>query len=273
MNNPRLQDISIQPWERPPRNFRSISLTPEGGPVLTVGMNEGETLAEFTNRPNLVNKTPRERLSEMTSRSYQDDTWQAGETVFSKQRSKAEDFWLTKPVPNKKIMIGQAVSRYGGSVYETVNGILRRTESPDLDTRREAEDIIRAMDAGMQPAPQTISARRGVGQDTFQRMQQHLKVGDRFTDDSFTSTSVNPMFNWSYDQSTFPPTPSTMLNIIITEGTPTLWTDSMAMRSAENEAIIGRGVTYEVVSTDNERGWILRTVPPEGDYVPPEIPS
>ena len=273
MNDPRLQDISIPPWQRPPRNFRSISLTPEGDPVLTVGMKEGETIVDFANRPNLVNKTPEERLSEITSRSYQDATWQAGETVFSKQRSKAEDFWLAKPVPNSKIMIGQAVSRYGNITYETVNGILRRTESPGPNTRREAEDIIRAMDAGMQPAPRTISARRGVRVATFARMQEHLKVGDRFTDDSFTSTSVNPMFNWSYDQSTYPPTPSTMLNIIITEGTPTLWTDSMAMGSAENEVVIGRGVTYEVVSTDNERGWILRTVPPEGDYVPPEIPS
>ena len=47
--------------------------------------------------------------------------------------------------------------------------------------------------------------------------------------------------------------------------------DHDGRKEEENEVIIGRGVTYEVVSTDNDRGWILRTVPPEGDYVPPEL--
>ena len=65
-----------------------------------------------------------------------------------------------------------------------------------------------------------------------------------------------------------------MMNIIVSEGTPVLWVGGKArLKEEENELVIGRGTTYEVVSTDNERGWILRTVPPKGKYRPPKIPS
>ena len=147
----------------------------------------------------------------------------------------------------------------------------RRKKDELLDRLREVEETqrdIATLDAGMRPAPQTVFTRRGVGPDVFSRMQQHLKVGDRFTDDAFTSVSLTPTFNWA---GTASEGNSPMTNIILTEGTPALWTDGHALRESENEVIVGRGVTYEVVSTDNERGWVLRTIPPDGRYTPKPV--
>jgi hypothetical protein len=269
MNEPRLNDLtnySIGSNQRPPRNFRRVTQTPEGNPVLTVGMKEGETIVDFANRPDIINEEPEQRLQNLTNYTYKSDTWRAGEALFSKQNSKAEDFWLSKPYPRSDLKIGSAVSRYGGALYDPVNGFLRKIYTPKSNReRKEVIDNVRVMDGGMQPAPKTIFTRRGVGAETFRRMQEHLNVGDQFTDDSFTSASVNPMFNWYSDKK--------MFNIIITEGTPTLWTDSMALGQEECEVIIGRGVTFEVVSADNTNGWILRTIPPEGLYEPPVIPT
>ena len=273
MNEPRLNDLGntqISQYRRPPRNFRRVTQTPEGDPVLMVG---GKNIIERMSVELDKQKTSKEELAKMTDNPWMSRIWKAGERLFSKQNSDPESlsFWNQTPGQDPKDIraqtIADSVGRYGGAGYRDINDFLRRTHKFTAPLKiTNAQVNTRNMDAGMQPAPATIFARRGVGQDTFQRMQQHLRVGDRFTDDVFTSASVNPMFNWSNDKA--------MFNIIITEGTPTLWTDShKPLKEEENEVIIGRGVTYEVVSTDNERGWILRTVPPEGDYVPPEIPT
>lgn len=138
-----------------------------------------------------------------------------------------------------------------------------------VETHDEARSLIATLDAGMRPSPRTVFVRRGVGKVVSAVMQQHLQVGDRFTDDSFASTSITPTFNWGDFADSGP-----MMNIIVSEGTPVLWVGGKArLKEEENELVIGRGTTYEVVSTDNERGWILRTVPPKGKYRPPKIPS
>ena len=216
-------------------------------------------------------KTSKGELAKMTDNPWMSRIWKAGERLFSKQNSDPESlsFWNQTPGqdPNdiRAQTIADSVGRYGGAGYRDINDFLRRTHTFTVPLKIANVQVnTRNMDAGMQPAPATIFARRGVGENTFARMQKHLQVGDRFTDDVFTSASINPMSNWHS---------SPMVNIILTEGTPALWTSSRALRETENEVIIGRGVTYEVVSTDNERGWILRTVPPEGDYAPPTIPS
>jgi len=151
--------------------------------------------------------------------------------------------------------------------------LIRSTLYRRLVSIEETQLGIAVIDAGMRPAPQTMMVRRGVGKNTFGRMQQELRVGDRFTDDALISASINPTFNWSGTTSSSgaPEGGSPMVNVILTEGTPALWTDGHALGSSENEVIIGRGTTFEVISTDNERGWILRTIPPDGDYVPPPV--
>jgi hypothetical protein len=237
-----------------PRDFRNISLTPEGNKVNTVfdRMNNPSASTLDSIDPFDVNWA-----------GWDMGVWNSGETLFADQRENNDDFWFQRPLVlmNNFNTISAEVGLYGTVGYKRINALLRKEKE---DSSGSIQQIVRIMDAGMRPAPATIFARRGVGENTFARMQKHLQVGDRFTDDVFTSASINPMSNWHS---------SPMVNIILTEGTPALWTSSRALRETENEVIIGRGVTYEVVSTDNERGWILRTVPPEGDYAPPTIPS
>ena len=235
---------------------------------------------------------------------WEDGVFLLGEEIFANQNTDADAFWNQEISPatawstsgrRELATIGSTVGSYGEENFATINEFIRggpdgersvwsgieddiqtALRSPKSGSRaydleliqrqiasiQTTQSQISTMDAGMRPAPQTVMVRRGMGGDTFGRMQQHLKVGDRFTDDCFTSASINPVFNWSN---------SPMTNVILTEGTPVLWTDGHARGSRENEVIVGRGVTYEVVSTDNERGWILRTVPPDGPYTPPPV--
>ena len=260
---------SVELGKGPPSAFRTITQTPEGDPVRNVWGNTIES-SESDIDPRLVIPFSDDRYVPGIRKKLEKDIWRSGEEIFASQSSDANRFWRKKPKDVDQNM-SYAVLDYGGALFKPVNALTRGTPfdkytlaSEFGKTSDDVVTIIRTIDSGMKPAPETIFARRGVGENTFRRMQQHLKVGDRFTDDSFTSASITPIFNWQS---------SPMVNIILTEGTPTLWTDSKALLEEENEVIIGRGVTYEVVSTDNERGWILRTVPSKKKYVPPEIPS
>ncbi len=138
-----------------------------------------------------------------------------------------------------------------------------------VDRRNDIKEEIAAIDSGMRPISETILTRRSVSPDVYARMQGALRPGDRFTDDGFTSVSIDPTENLNA-----PGAPNgSMVNVILTQGTPTLWASGSGDPMTTNEAIIGRGTTFEVVSADNERGWILRTVPSPSGYTPPPIPD
>jgi hypothetical protein len=284
-----------------PRTFRDIDETPEGMSVQMVipdipgAAKMGDlsidqvTSKDGDSRPNFARM------------EWRDGVYRLGEEIFASQNTDVDAFWDQTPPPatpwstSSPRTIQSVVGEYGSEGFEVVNQFLRSGPDREEDVwegierdiqyaiqhtnramRRRDRMLIQeqidgleytqrqisTLDAGMRPVPRTVMVRRGGGNRTFSRMQQHLQVGDRFTDDCFTSTSLNPTFNWGA---------SPMVNVILTEGTPALWTDGHAMRSIENEVIVGRGVTYEVVSTDNERGWILRTIPPEGRYTPPPV--
>ena len=283
-----------------PRMFRDIDTTPEGMSVqMAIPDAPGASKMGDLSIDQVTSKDGGERPS-FVRREWEDKVFLLGEEIFANQNTDADAFWNQTIPPAtawstaEPRSLQSVVEEYGSEGFETINDVIRR--GPDrersvwsriendiqtalqLSKTRQArqrelildqiegiqttQSQISTMDAGMRPAPRTVMARRGVGVNTFGRMQQHLKVGDRFTDDCFTSASINPVFNWR---------DSPMTNIILTEGTPALWTDGHALKSIENEVIIGRGVTYEVVSTDNERGWVLRTVPPDGPYTPPPV--
>jgi hypothetical protein len=135
-----------------------------------------------------------------------------------------------------------------------------------VDRRNDIKEEITAIDSGMRPISETILTRRSVSPEIYARMQSSLRPGDRFTDDGFTSVSIDPTQNLSAPN-------GSMVNVIVTQGTPTLWASGSGNPMTSNEAILGRGTTFEVVSADNERGWILRTVPSPSGYTPPPIPE
>jgi len=240
--------------------------------------------------------------------TWQEAVYDGGEQVFSEQRSENDAFWeqsitIEADEGRRNFSLDQEVRKYGDIGFAEYNAYVRRGDnwadiqeidrlSSDLrnpslrmtgrEIQRNLTDLQRlvtnvdelrrglaVIDSGMRPVPEHVFVRRGVGVNTFQRMQANLQVGDQFTDDALISTSINPTFNWQKADGGNSP----MVNVILTEGTPALWTDGHAMGSLENEVIIGRGTRFEVISTDSERGWILRTIPPDGDYVPPEIPD
>ena len=287
-----------------PRTFRDIDTTPEGMPVqMAIPDAPGASKMGDLSLDQVTPKDDDESPS-FVRLEWEDGVFLLGEEIFANQNTDADAFWNQEISPatawstsgrRELATIGSTVGSYGEENFATINEFIRggpdgersvwsgieddiqtALRSPKSGSRaydleliqrqiasiQTTQSQISTMDAGMRPAPQTVMVRRGMGGDTFGRMQQHLKVGDRFTDDCFTSASINPVFNWSN---------SPMTNVILTEGTPVLWTDGHARGSRENEVIVGRGVTYEVVSTDNERGWILRTVPPDGPYTPPPV--
>ena len=287
-----------------PRTFRDIDTTPEGMPVqMAIPDAPGASKMGDLSIDQVTPKDGDESPS-FVRREWEDGVFLLGEEIFANQNTDADAFWNQEIPPatawstsgrRELVDMGSAVGSYGEENFATINEFIRggpdgersfwsgieddiqtALRSPKSGSRaydleliqrqiasiQNTQSQISTMDAGMRPAPRTVMARRGMGVDTFGRMQQELRVGDRFTDDCFTSASINPVFNWSN---------SPMTNVILTEGTPVLWTDGHARGSRENEVIIGRGVTYEVVSTDNERGWILRTVPPDGPYTPPPV--
>jgi hypothetical protein len=295
-----------------PLTFRDVNQTPEGDPVLIMMGGENTGVSRLSQMdPELVVDTA--YVPSVIDAAWIRDIWNQGNAVFTEQSPDRDDFWNQTPVDAEnrpgyygtQRTLAQAVEHYGdwGSLetndflrqgpydgiralrnnMQTVQDIdsseqyIRRKSTLDRyiahrDVRRaveehdEARNLIATLDAGMRPAPRNIFVRRGVGSVVSASMQQHLQVGDRFTDDSFTSTSITPTFNWTLS--------APMMNIIVTEGTPVFWVGGRARKKEkENELVIGRGTTYEVVSTDNERGWILRTVPPKGKYRPPKIPD
>ena len=275
-----------------PRRIRDLTRTPEGEPVRIL-MDRAIQGAQ-----SLMDVSKNETVNED---SWNVDVFRQGDLLFPEQQAENAAFWTALvPTPRNEfgygrssVLLSDLVSAYGFFEYRSMNGFMRNSEKKRRDVGNDLDNLTRehnrnpteaslagldqfirshdsdrrniaGLDAGMRPAPRTVMVRRGVGENVFSRMQQHLKVGDRFTDDGFTSASINPLFSWET---------SPMVNVILTEGTPVLWTNGHAQKASENEVIIGRGVTFEVVSTDNERGWILRTVPPDGPYTPPPIPD
>jgi len=295
-----------------PITFRDVDRTPEGDPVTMMMGRENEGISRLDMMdPELIVRSSAELMSAVIDKDWMRDVWDQGNEVFTEQSPDRDDFWNTVPLTGNKpgyyskpISFAEAVESYGDWGYLESNDYIRRgypntleemrrgmqtvrdidSSNPytqrkrSLDRFRAREDVERAvrncdtartliatLDTAMRPAPRNIFVRRGFGEDVSERMQQELRVGDRFTDECFTSSSITPTFNWSRNN---------MANIIVTEGTPVLWTNGHARKGEkENELIIGRGVTYEVVSTDNERGWILRTIPPKGRYRAPRIPD
>ena len=284
-----------------PRTFRDIDTTPEGMSVqMVIPDAPGASKMGDLSLDQVTSKDGDERPSFVRRDPWGDGVFLLGEEIFANQNTDADAFWNQTIPPAtawstaSPMSMQSVVEEYGEEGFKTINDVIRRgpdrersfwsriendiqktaLQSPtnrarqrrlildQIEGKQFTQSQISTMDAGMRPTPRTVMARRGVGSNTFGRMQQELRVGDRFTDDCFTSASINPVFNWR---------DSPMVNVILTEGTPALWTDGHALKSQENEVIIGRGVTYEVVSTDNERGWILRTVPPDGPYTPPPV--
>jgi len=174
--------------------------------------------------------------------------------------------------------------RENAYMEETLRGIRRQQTAGDVDAgtlnarRREFQQIvdrreerreeIAALDSAMRSAPETILTRRSIDPRVYERMRQTLRPGDRFTDDAFTSVSIDPTANLGV-----PGQPGSMMNVILTEGTPTLWAGGSRSPGTQNEVIIGRGTTFEVVSANNEQGWVLRTVPSSSGYNPPPVPN
>ena len=189
--------------------------------------------------------------------------------IFKHQGESNEDFWSARSSGSEPTVSG-SVAQYASESYKVINGMLRgnlRSENMTEEQKKNAPFLLRVaagLDFGMRPAPETAMVRRGIDDEVFQRMQEHLRVGDRFTDAAFASASVTPTFRWVTGKNT--------MNVILTEGTPALWTDKKTRFPTETEIIIGRGTTFEVVSMDAERGVILRTIPPDGEYTPPPLP-
>jgi len=179
---------------------------------------------------------------------------------------------------------GMYRDRENAYMEETLRGIRRQQTAGDVDAgtlnarRREFQQIvdrreerreeIAALDSAMRSAPETILTRRSIDPRVYERMRQTLRPGDRFTDDAFTSVSIDPTANLGV-----PGQPGSMMNVILTEGTPTLWAGGSRSPGTQNEVIIGRGTTFEVVSANNEQGWVLRTVPSSSGYNPPPVPN
>jgi len=238
--------------------IRKLVRTPEGAPVRPLP--NAEALSQ-TSRPAPV------EISAV-----------ADNDVFAEQGSRRYGFWNNSSEQTGNLRLSMHINDYGSGGYVDVNGMLRGATGPrstdnpgeDLGTwtsknRRSIRQTIAALDMGMRPVSETIMVRRGVGKDVWSRFQQHLRVGDRFTDDAFVSTSVNPNFVWN------DPLGGT-INVILTEGTPALWTDEQVPFPTELEVVVGRGTTFEVISMDTKRGIVLRTIPPEGTYSPPPLP-
>ena len=262
-------DRETESFTQRPGAIRKLERTPENKPVRII---PDMSVLEETLDPSLpYDAYERARADLLRRASVVADT-----DVFKHQGESNEDFWKS----GEGWTVATSVAAYASNDHKIINGTLRGREpdSPAANPNvrqwrnpatvekeaRKVRKVIKGLDDGMRPVPETVMSRRGIDNEVFQRMQEHLRVGDRFTDAAFVSTSVNPTFRWVTGENT--------MNVILTEGTPALWTDKRTQYSTEVEVIVGRGTTFEVVSMDAERGVILRTVLPDGEYTPPPLP-
>jgi len=286
---PQFRDPRIEQSETiPPLSFRNVTQTPEGEPVRMIVASDTTDTRSLRDLQldDVFDIFERDGNLIVSSAEFRDTVFEGGERFFSEQRS-------SSPLSNDP-SVEFVVNYYGQYGFSDLNNAIRGkgeamigrisihtqkyTEATKIGERNwqrktieglvrkadEQTEQIQVMDQSMRPVPEHVFVRRGVGVNTFRRMQANLQVGDRFTDDCFVSASIDPTFNWRTGG-----TQSPMVNVIVSAGTPALWTDGNALKAIENEVILGRGITYEVISTDSERGWILRTIPPEGTYRPP----
>jgi hypothetical protein len=241
---------------------RKLERTPEGEPVRIIPDTSALETIQNSQNSSFTHDDYAIARNDLVNRA----NVVADTDVFKHQGESNEDFWRATNNVEGGQSVAASVAFYATAEHKVINGTLRGQERYTFrKAARKIRRVIEGLDAGMRPTPETVMARRGIDDEMFQRMQDHLQVGDRFTDAAFTSTSVLPVFRWVTGKHT--------MNVIITEGTPTLWTDKKTGYSTEVEVIVGRGTTFEVVSMDADRGIILRTIPPDGDYTPPPLPS
>jgi len=145
----------------------------------------------------------------------------------------------------------QAIKEYTGSMYLTVNPLLRAGKPVAKADMKEMKLIDQAFDKAKTTEP--IEVYRGVGGARY----ANLKPGDSFKDEGFVSTSTDKdtadVFTRGDDQA--------IMQIQVPKGSKAISVDAFsvfkkggaAVRS-ENEILLNRGGHYKVVSVKPAKG-------------------
>ncbi|OZE81932.1 hypothetical protein CH304_12845 [Rhodococcus sp. 15-649-1-2] len=152
-----------------------------------------------------------------------------------------------------------AVRTYTGDTYEPINEYLRGLTATITDEHRDAVDRIDRVIANAPRVPEKMTVSRAVGADVFglkPDANPSALVGRTFTDDGFMSTSLQSELK-SLNRH------EVELRLDLPEGTPGLYVSSHSKRDEkglavygmiENELLLGRGVSYEIVDAYEENG-------------------
>lgn len=122
-----------------------------------------------------------------------------------------------------------ALKRYKGMEYKPLNRFMRGQDVNSLsdeefdDVTEQKSLILRAFESPIACLPKSVCVYRGL---KGEYPDEKLRAGQILTDFAFTSVSLCPevaqrICHWSFDSS------STMLEIILPEGTPAIWLEPL----------------------------------------------
>jgi flavin-binding protein dodecin len=159
------------------------------------------------------------------------------------------------------------IAYYTASSFKAINEALRAGRAETAGT--SVRNSIAAIDSGLAkyPLPMTIRTSRGVTSRMFNvDSPEELanEVGSLFVENGFMSTTVDAV----PDPGFFTNPDDVILSLVVPAGTPALFLRALSMASGENELLLARGRTLQIVKArydqDLERWVVYATVAREG---------
>ena len=166
----------------------------------------------------------------------------------------------------------EALYDYAGEGYKKMNSYTRTSPDPETWSDASVARKIHALDSAMEisRAPKPITTFRLIGVDVN---TDSLVPGTTYKDSGFVSTTADPQAYPELGAGAYYPQSSTM-EIRVPAGTPTIFvpgsrrsddpsTPGYGALDGEMELILGRGLTYRIVSHDQSKRHMIVEVVPE----------